>query len=176
MSSISYKGVISALSFCFSVRGTPEEIIFDNGTQFTSKEYKKVGDKWGFTMTTSSPHYPRGHGFIEKQVQIINKFFNGCYEDNTNHQVALQELRATPLDRTHHPQWTFFIPDRWKKLPAIIKPPHNEAVRASLQSRQDFSRCDAQAKERTTLLPTLPNQCGYKTPLSTDGVKVWLSP
>ena len=42
-------------------------------------------------------------------------------------------------------------------LPAIFKHPHNnEAVRASLQSRQDFCRYDAQAKERFTLLPAQP--------------------
>ena len=44
-------------------------------------------------------------------------------------------------------------------LPAISKPPHNnEAVRASLQSRQDSPRYDAKAKERSTLLPTQPVQ------------------
>ena len=42
-------------------------------------------------------------------------------------------------------------------LPAIIKSLHNnEAVRAYLQSRQDFPRYDAQGKERSTLLPTQP--------------------
>ena len=66
ISSISSKEVIAALSFCFSVLGTAEGIICDKGTQFTSKEYKEFADKWGFTMTTSSPHYPRGHSFIEK--------------------------------------------------------------------------------------------------------------
>ena len=56
ISSISSTEVISALCFCFSVLGTPEEIICDNNTQFTSNEYKEFTDKWGFTMTTSSPH------------------------------------------------------------------------------------------------------------------------
>ena len=68
ISSISSKEVISALSFCFSVLGTPEEIICENGKQFTSKEYKEFADKWGLTMTTSSPYSPKGHGFIERQV------------------------------------------------------------------------------------------------------------
>ena len=39
MSSMTSKDVISALSFCFSVFGTPEEIICDNATNFTSREY-----------------------------------------------------------------------------------------------------------------------------------------
>ena len=39
-------------------------------------------------------------------------------------------------------------------LPAIIRPPPNsEAVWASLQSRQDFSKYDAHTKELPKLLP-----------------------
>ena len=44
-SSISSKEVIYALCFCFSVLGTQEEIICNNGTQFTIKEYKEFIDK-----------------------------------------------------------------------------------------------------------------------------------
>ena len=107
-------------------------------------------------MTTSSPHYPRGHGFIESQVQIIKNLFNRYVEEGTNHQVALQQLRATPLDN-NTPSPAELLHGRQMKttLPAIIKLLQNSAgVRASLQSRQDFSRYDAQAKERSTLLPT----------------------
>ena len=41
LSATSTKDVISALSFCFSVLGTPEEEICDRGIHFTSKEYKE---------------------------------------------------------------------------------------------------------------------------------------
>ncbi|XP_014788760.1 uncharacterized protein K02A2.6-like [Octopus bimaculoides] len=46
-----------------------EQIICDNGTQFTFQEFKKLANEYGFNITTSSPHYPKGHGFIERQVQ-----------------------------------------------------------------------------------------------------------
>ena len=72
-----------------------------------------------------------------------------------NHQVALQELRATTLD-SNIPSPAELLHCRQMKttMPAIIIPLWNsEVVRAALQSRQDFCRYDAQAKE-TTLLPT----------------------
>ncbi|XP_014788347.1 uncharacterized protein K02A2.6-like [Octopus bimaculoides] len=50
-------------------QGIPEQIICDNGTQFTSQEFRKLADEYGFNIVTSSPHYPKGHGFIERQVQ-----------------------------------------------------------------------------------------------------------
>ena len=60
----SSKDMISALSSSFSVFGIPEEIISDNGSQFSAKEYQDFAARYGFKITTSSPHYPRGHGFI----------------------------------------------------------------------------------------------------------------
>ena len=48
------KDVISALKSCFA----------DNGSQFTSQEYQLFAASCGFKLTTSSPHYPRGHGFV----------------------------------------------------------------------------------------------------------------
>ena len=64
-------------------------------------------------------------------------------------------MRATLLDcRT--PSSGELLQDQQLRttLPAIIRPPPNsEAVRASLQSRQDFSKYDAHTKELPRLLP-----------------------
>ena len=59
------KDVISALKSCFAEYGIPEDVISDNGSQFTSQEYQLFAASYGFKLTTSSPHYPRGHGFVE---------------------------------------------------------------------------------------------------------------
>ena len=67
----SSKDVISALSSSFAVFRIPEEIISDNGSQFTAKEYQDFAARYDFRISTSSTHYPRGHGFIECQVQTI---------------------------------------------------------------------------------------------------------
>ena len=151
----SSKDVISALSSSFSVFGIPEEIISDNGSQFSAKEYHDFATRYGFRITTSSPHYPRGHGFIEHQVQTIKHIFAKCAEDGSDPNLALLQLRATPLDcRTPSPGELLQNRQLRTTLPAIIRPPPNsEAVRASLQSRQDFSKYDAHTKELPRLLP-----------------------
>ena len=150
---------------------TLEEIICDNGTQLTTIEYKEFAYKWGFTITKSSPRYPRG--------QWLH------WEASPDHQKALQKILMRmvpttkwlfkswgqlPLTVTHHPQQTspwqrdennsasYYQTKMKTTLPAIIKPPWNSVVRSSLQSRQDICRYDAQAKERSTLLPTQPVQ------------------
>ena len=57
--------MISTLKFCFSEFGIPEEVISDNGKQFTGREYQDFAAKYGFKQSTSSPYYPKDHGFIE---------------------------------------------------------------------------------------------------------------
>ena len=92
MSLMTSKDVISALSLCFSIIGTPGEIMYDNATKFSSRDYKEFATNWGFILTTSSPHYSKGHGFIKRQVQTIKKLFARYDEDNTKYYLALQEL------------------------------------------------------------------------------------
>ena len=57
LADISSKDVISALKFCFSEFGIPEEVISDNGPQFTAKVYQDFAAQYGFRLTTSSPYY-----------------------------------------------------------------------------------------------------------------------
>ena len=50
------KDEISVLTSCFSIFFTPDKVICDNDTQFTSMVYKEFATNWGFTLATSSPH------------------------------------------------------------------------------------------------------------------------
>ena len=93
--SLTSKDVICAKSSSISVFGIPDEIISDNGSQFVAKEYHDFAARHGFKLTTSSPHYPRGHGFIKRQVQTIKNVFNRCAEDGTVANLALLQLRTT---------------------------------------------------------------------------------
>ena len=92
------KDVISAFKLCFSDYGIPEEVICDNGKQFTSREYQEFAAKYGFKLTTSSPYHPKGHGFIERQVQTIKNLLNKCDKDGSDPYLALLLLKSTPLD------------------------------------------------------------------------------
>ena len=150
--------MISALKFCFSDFGIPEEIICDNGPQFTSREYQDFAAKYGFKLTTSSPFYPKGHGYIERQIQSIKNLLKKCDEDKSDPHLALLQLRTIPIDnRTPSPSQLLQNRQLRTTLPAIIRPPpDSEQVRASLQSRQVFNHHDAHAKEQSKLLPTQP--------------------
>ena len=154
LEAISSIKVISALKFGFLKLGIPEGVISDNGMQFIDKEYQDIAAKYGFKLTTSSPYYPKDHGFIERLVQSKN-LLNKCDGDCTGHYLALLQLRATPID-SRLPSFAELLQDRQLKttLPAIIRPlANNESIRASLQSRQSYSNLDAHSKELSQFLP-----------------------
>ena len=123
-----------------------------------AKEYHDFAARYGFKLTTRSSHYPRGHCLIKIQVQTIKNVLNGCAEDGTDANLTVLQLRATPLDsRTPSPGELLQKRQLKTTLPSIIRPaPNNDAVRAPLKSRQDYSRYDAHAKEFPQLLPTQP--------------------
>ena len=113
---------------------------------------------YGFKLTTSSPHYPRGHGFVEQQVQTIKKLLTKCSQDGSDPFLALIQLRTTLIDsRTPSPSELLQNRKLCTTLPVNIRPPPNsEAIRASLQAMQRFSHHAAHAKEMIDLNPRQP--------------------
>ena len=69
LEAISSRDVISALRFCSAEFGIPEEVISDNGKQFTCRDYQDFAAVYGFKLITSRPYYQKDNGFIERQVQ-----------------------------------------------------------------------------------------------------------
>ena len=155
LEAVSSKDVISALKFCFAEFSIPKEVISDIGEQFTGREYLDFAAKYGCKLTKGSPYYPKGHGFIERQVQTIKNLLNKCDGCGIDQYLALLQLRAIPID-----SWlaspSELLQNRQLKttLPAIIWPPaNNEVIRASLQSRQVYTNHDVLAKQLPDLLP-----------------------
>ena len=57
----------------FSVEGTPDEIMSNNGPPFNGKEFSSFLTGLGIRHITSSPNYPRSNGFIERQIQTMKR-------------------------------------------------------------------------------------------------------
>ena len=150
--------MISALKSCFAEYGIPEDVISNNGSQFTRQEYQLFAASYGFKLTTSSPHYPRGHGFVKQQVQTIKKLLTKCSQDGSDPFLAQLQLRTTPIDsRTPSPSELLQNGKLHTTLPVNIRPPPNtEAIRTSLQAMQRFSHHVAHTKEMIDLIPRQP--------------------
>ena len=53
--------------------------------------------KYGFKLTTSSPFYPKGHGYVERQIQSIKNLLKKCDEDKSDPHLTLLQLRTKSL-------------------------------------------------------------------------------
>ena len=80
----------------FAIEGYPDEIVTDNGPPFSSQEFNRFLSKLGITHTTSSPHYPRSNGSVERMVQTVKTLLSK--NSNTrSFQEILADLRATRI-------------------------------------------------------------------------------
>ena len=93
LTSITSAGVISALKAMFSRHGIPVEFMSDNGPQFASQEMKDFAERYCFSLTTSSPHYPQSNGLAERTVKTVKKLIT----ETDDPYLALLSYRATPL-------------------------------------------------------------------------------
>jgi putative transposase len=82
------KNVLDELSKLFLIRGIPEYIRSDNGSEFISKDFDKWAYEYGVTLDFSRPGKPTDNALIES--------FNGSFRDeclNTNWFLSVDDAR-----------------------------------------------------------------------------------
>ena len=70
MESVRTGAVVEELKRLFGVHGIPAEVASDNGPECSSGEFQEFAKDYGFKHTTTSPHYPKANGEVERAVQI----------------------------------------------------------------------------------------------------------
>ena len=77
----------------FSRHGIPEVLLTDNGPQYDSKEFTEPASHYGFSHSTSSPHFPQSNGFAERAIKMTK----GCLKKSKDPYLAILSHRAIPL-------------------------------------------------------------------------------
>lgn len=154
---ISSKGVIIHLRGIFDEYGIPERLMTDNGPQFAAREFRDFSKEYGFEHTTSSPHYPRSNGFIERLVQTIKRIFTKCREGKSDPHLALLNYRATPLSSNLLSPAELLAGRRYKTILLSRPSPGNPDTRQTLAEIKENAAHlhDRQARA----LPPLTNGC-----------------
>uniref|UniRef100_A0A3B3ZAL2 Integrase catalytic domain-containing protein n=1 Tax=Periophthalmus magnuspinnatus TaxID=409849 RepID=A0A3B3ZAL2_9GOBI len=92
------RGLAQKMQMYMSLFGLPDEILTDNGTQYTGDAFKKFTVEWGIEHITSSPHYPKSNGCSERHIRHIKSTVKKTLKNGGNLQMALLQIRATPID------------------------------------------------------------------------------
>ena len=69
VSSATSTATVEHLRSMFSIHGLPEMLITDNGSVFTSAEFKEFLNRNGIQHITSAPYHPASNGLAERAVQ-----------------------------------------------------------------------------------------------------------
>ena len=105
----------------FSRHGIPERVPSDNGPPFDSGEYAKFANDWGFSISTSSPKFPRSNGEVERAVQTAKAIL----KKGKDQAEALLAYRSTPLACGYSPAQLLMgrnIRSTVPTFPAHLKP------------------------------------------------------
>ena len=71
VSSTSTAATVQVLRRLFATHGSPELMITDNATAFTSNEFHKFEERIGILHRTSSPYHPATNGLSEQALQVV---------------------------------------------------------------------------------------------------------
>ena len=102
---ITSEKTITELQKLFSTHGIPEQIVSDNGTQFTSLEFGEFLKKHGIKHMLSAPYHPATNGEAERFVQTFKHALKAARLDpgtlETNLARFLLSYRTTPNATTN---------------------------------------------------------------------------
>lgn len=86
---------VTKLKTVFARFGCPDEVVSDNGPQFSCQEFKDFARDFDFLHVTLSPHNPQGNGHAERGVQIAKRILK-----HKDPLLALMSYRSTPCTTT----------------------------------------------------------------------------
>ena len=83
---------VEALQTVFARNGLPEQLVSDNGPQFTSEEFQLFLKKNGVKHTTSALNHPATNGLAERFVKTFKQSLTSMKEDPGSTQAKLSKF------------------------------------------------------------------------------------
>ncbi|XP_062605902.1 uncharacterized protein K02A2.6-like [Saccostrea cucullata] len=125
--------VIAALKSQFAKYGIPDEVISDNGPQYSCNEFKQFAQDYGFTHITSSPYFAQSNGQVERMVQTVKRLL----KKSSDPYKSLMDYRNTPLNIGQSPAQLFLNRRLKTLLPTtskLLRPSNSTQIQEKLQS------------------------------------------
>ena len=141
-STTSFK-TIETLRMLFASYGLPEDIVSDNGPQFTSSEFAEFTQKNGIRHILTPPYHPASNGAAEKCVQTVKQsLIKQVMESKSSGSVLSMEhrlanfllmYRCTPHSVTGSPPSELFLQRQLRNRFSLLKPD----IAKTMEARQE---------------------------------------
>ena len=140
--------VLEELRFLFSQFGLPECIVSDNGTCFTSQEFKAFLQRHGVNHITSAPYHPASNGLAERAVQVVKKGLRKVTRGSMRTRIAtiLFNYRLTVQTTTGVAPSELMLGRRPRCHLDLLKP--NTADRVERKQAKQAQKHNAHARDR----------------------------
>lgn len=100
LSDMSTKAVIEKMKPMFATHGVPAVLITDNGSNYSSQEFKEFTQSWDIYHVTTSPHHHKSNGKVESAVKIMKGLITKCKKEDKDMWKAILEWRNSPTPGT----------------------------------------------------------------------------
>ena len=132
MSTTTASRTIIVLRQWFSRYGLPEQLVSDNGPQFTSDEFANFMKSNGVKHIRCSPYHPSSNGAIERFVRTFKQAMKASRHDHLSAQQRLQNFlltyRSTPHATTGETPATLFLGRKLRTRLDLMIPSLEERV------------------------------------------------
>ena len=93
---------IEHLRSIFATHGLTEMLVTDNGSVFTSEEFRTFTKQNGIHHSTSAPYHPASNGLTERAVQTFKNFMKKCTDGSIEARIShfLFQYRVMPQTTT----------------------------------------------------------------------------
>ena len=154
MSSTTTAATIRELRRIFASYGLPEQLVSDNGPQFTSQEFAMFMRNNGIKHIHSAPYHPSTNGAAERFVQT----FKRAMKANQFHDVPFQHrlmnfllaYRSTPHATTNESPCCLFLNRQIRTRLDLLHPDTEKVVSTKQESQKKYH--DAHARQRELLV------------------------
>ena len=140
---------VTALRSIFATHGIPELLVSDNGSVFTSAEFKNFTQQNGIRHTTAAPYHPATNGLAERAVQTFKSFLKKTPDGSLQDRLSrfLSKNRLTPHTTTGLTPAELLLGRRPRSVLDLVRPNLSKHVRSQQESQKRHR--DRHTKTRT---------------------------
>ena len=139
---------IDRLRSLFATHGLPELLVSDNGTAFTSEEFRVFLSNNGIRHARVSPYHPASNGLAERAVQTFKQGMRKCNIGTLEERLSrfLLNYRITPHSTTGQSPAELLMGRRIRSRLDLLRPDVPKEVRKN-QERQKTAH-DSHCKQQ----------------------------